>query len=224
MLTWKLNEYTHTHTQNPINLNEATLPDRYLSLSHANTHTLSSSRTQSNFPNRVRSGDEPGQIQYVAGNRRQSQPQSVRQAESTTDQHTDRPSGQQAGRSNEAQAGRDRNWALQMVASMMLLANIDEWKNQSDSHTHLIWCSHVNAQLLTERRLTGRLLTETWPSASVSVLLVYVIRGGLVCVCLCVCAYPWTQRCTVKCKTFFILGLCWLQRYRFSAARMICRI
>ncbi len=205
-----------------------------LSLTHANTHkhtlTLSTSRTQSNFPNRVRSADKPGQIQYVAGNRRQSQPQSVRQAESTTDQHAHRPSGRRAGRSNEAQARRDRNWALQMVASMMLLANIDEWKNQSDSHTHLIWCSHVNAQLLTERQLTGRLLTETWPSTSVSVLVLYVIEGSLVRahprarVCVCVCTYPWTQRCTVKCKTFFILGLCWLQRYGFSAALMICRI
>lgn len=40
---------------------------------------------------------------------------------------------------------------------MMLLANTDEWKNQSDSHTHLIWYSHVTAE-----RQTESLLTETW--------------------------------------------------------------
>lgn len=37
-----------------------------------------------------------------------------------------------------------------MVASSMLLANTDEWKNQSDSHTHLIWYSRMSAQLHTE--------------------------------------------------------------------------
>ena len=63
---------------------------------------------------------------------------SVTQSGRMTDQHTDRPPGRQANRLNEAQAGRDRNLALQTVAGMMLLANTDEWKNQSDSHTHLI--------------------------------------------------------------------------------------
>ena len=135
------------------------------------------------------------------GNRwKKSHPHSVRQPESPAGQHADRPSDQQAGGLSEARGG-GRNWAVQMVTSMMLLASIDEWKNQRDSHTHLIWCSHVKAQLQTERWLTERLLTETWPSMSVSVLLVYVIQGGLecdcpcvcVCVCVCVCMFLGTE-------------------------------
>ena len=69
------------------------------------THSLCSSRAQSNFPNRVKSGDKQGRLRYVAGNSQQHQP--VGQAESTAEQHADRPSGQQAHRLNEAQAARD---------------------------------------------------------------------------------------------------------------------
>lgn len=129
------------------------------------------------------------------GNMQQSQPQSLRHAECKVDQHIDWPTGIQS----KWGAERDRSGALQMVTSMVMLASIDEWKNQSDIYTHQIWCSHVNSQLWAERWLTGVLLTEKQSSMSVLMLVAYAIDGSLELSGPSVCARSWRQRFTAKC-------------------------
>lgn len=67
---------------------------------------------------------------------------------------------------NSQLRGWTRRWhpALQMTARTILLVKADKWKNQSNSHTHLIWYSQVKAQQQTEIHLTGSSLTDTWPA------------------------------------------------------------
>lgn len=79
------------------------------------------------------------------------------------------------------------NLALEMVASLMLLANTDEWKNHSDSQIHLLWYSHVNAA---ERNTVNREAIDRNMAQYVCVSASGVCdEGGLegICPCVCVC-------------------------------------
>lgn len=214
---------THTHTQYPINLNEATLPDRYLSDSLSHTQKHSNFRTQWNFLSILRSNDKSGHTQYAS-----SMP-----AETTDGKVNHQVSDKQKQQLTNPQIdyqrtkwgtclGRGRSLAPQMVASTILLANTDERKNQSDIHTHLIWYSHVNTQLQIERQ------GSYWQKHG---LVVCVSGASGVCdrgwsrVCLPAYACPWTQRCTVKCKTNWSFYVWFMQAAEMQfPALIICRI
>ena len=110
----KIHTHKHTQTQNPINLKWGHAArlwpplSLYLSPSLSNIKTaLSSSRTHSDFPKRVRSGEKQRTCSICRhqATGEKSHPQSVRQPESPAGQHADRPSDQQAGRINEARLG-----------------------------------------------------------------------------------------------------------------------